>query len=93
MSAHCNLRSHSPFKTVLNKLGDSFQTYVNTYKIHAMATHHRGTGQTLERDPTPHNQDTDVPSEYHHEDMDNFENVEHENHTTQKALTRELDHL
>ena len=32
-------------------------------------------------------------SEYHHEDMDNFENVEHENHTTLKTMTREVDHL
>ena len=30
----------------------------------------------------PHEQDTEILSEYHHEDMDNFENVEHENHTT-----------
>ena len=58
-----------------------------------MATHHRGTGQPLERDPTPHEQDTDIPSDYHHEDMDNFENVEHRNHTILKAQTRDLDHL
>ena len=93
MSAHHSLRLHSPFKTVLNKLGDSYQTYVNTYKTHAMASCHGGTGQPLERDPSPHEQDTDNLCEYHHEDMDNFENVEHENHTTLKALTRRLDHL
>ena len=58
-----------------------------------MATHHGGTGQPLERAPTPHEQDTDTLSKCHHEDMDNFENVEHENQTTLKALTRELDHL
>ena len=58
-----------------------------------MTTHHRGTGQPLERDPTPHEEDTNILSEYHHEDMGNFENMEHENHTTLKALTRELDHL
>ena len=45
MSIHCNLRLHSPLKKVLNKLEDSYQTYVNTNKTHAMATHHRGTGQ------------------------------------------------
>ena len=55
-----------------------------------MATYHRGTGQPLARAPTPHEQDIDTLSKYHDEDMDNFENVEHENHTT---LTRELDHL
>ena len=93
MSACHNLRSHSPLKTVLKKLGDSYQTYINTYKTHAMVTHHGGTGQLLDRDTTPHEQDTDILSNYHHEDMDNFENVEHENHTTLKALTRDLDDL
>ena len=58
-----------------------------------MATHHRGTGQPLDRDPTPHEQGNDILSDYHHEDMDNFENVEHENDTTLKALTRDLDDL
>ena len=93
MSACCSLRSCSPFKTVLNKLGDSYQTYINTYQTHAMATCHRGTGQPLERVSNPPEQDTDIPSEHHHEVMDNFENVEHENHTTLETLTRELDHL
>ena len=45
MSARHNLRLHSPLKTVLNKLGGSYQTYIKTYKTNAMATHHRGTGQ------------------------------------------------
>ena len=82
-----------PLKTVMNKLGDSYQTYINTYKTHAMATYHRGAGQPLDKDPTPHAQDTDILSDYHHEDMDNFENVKHKNHTTLKALTRDLDDL
>ena len=58
-----------------------------------MATHHRSTEQPLDRDPTPHEQGTDILSDHHHEDMDNFENVEHETHTTLKALTRNLDDL
>ena len=58
-----------------------------------MATHHGGAGQPLDRDPTPQEQGTDIPNDYHHEDMDNFENVEHETHTTQEALTRDLDDL
>ena len=52
-----------------------------------MATYHRGAGQPLDRDITPHEQDIDIPNDYHHENMDNFENVEQENHTTLKALT------
>ena len=93
MSAHCNPRLCSPLKMLLNKLGDSYQTYVNTYKTHAMATHHGGAGEPLDKDSTPHEHGTDVPSNYNHEDMDNFENVEKENHTTLKALTRNLDDL
>ena len=88
MSAHHNLRSCFPLKTVLNKLGDSYQTYVNTYNTHTMATQHRGIGQPLDRDPTLQEQGTDIPNDYHHEDIDNFETMEHETHTTLKALTR-----
>ena len=43
-----------------------------------MATHHRGAGEPLDRDSAPHEQGTDALSKYNHEDMDNFENVEHE---------------
>ena len=57
-----------------------------------MATCHGGAGPPLDRDPIPHEQGTDIPSDYHH-DMDNFENVEHETHTALKALTRDLDDL
>ena len=53
-----------------------------------MATYNRDTGQPFEWTPTPHEQDTDILTEYHHEDMDNFKNVEHESHTTLKTLTR-----
>ena len=57
-----------------------------------MATHHRGAGQPSDRDPNLPEQDTDIPNN-HLEDIDNFKNVEHENHTTLKALTRNLDDL
>ena len=84
--------SCSPLKRVLNKLGDSYQTYINTYKTHAMATHHGGAGQPSDRDPNLTEQGTDIPSD-HLGDKDNFENVEQENNTTLKALTRNLDDL
>ena len=93
MSACSNLRLCSPLKTVFNKLGDTYQVYCNTYKTHTMATCHGGAGQPLDRDITPHGQDTDILNDYHHEDMDNFENMEQENHTTLKAHTRDLDDL
>ena len=56
-----------------------------------MAIHHEETGQPLDRDPTTHEQGKDISSNYHLEDKDNFKNVEHENHTILKALTRDLD--
>ena len=66
--------------------------YHNTYKTHTMATCHGAAGQPSDRDPNLLEQDTDIPSN-HLEDIDNFENVEHKNHTTLKALTRNLDDL
>ena len=95
MSAHHNLRSHSPLKTVLNSLGDTYQAYCNSYKTHTMANHHRGSGQPLKRDATTAGKDTDVNilHDYHHEDTDDFENVEQESHTNLAALTRKLDDL
>ena len=87
-----SLGSHSPLKTVLNKLEDSYQTYINTYKTHTMVSHHGGARQPSDRDPNLPEQGSDIPSD-HLEDMDNFENVEEENHTTLNALTRNLDDL
>ena len=57
-----------------------------------MATHHGGAEQPLDRDPNLPEQGPHIPSD-HPEDMDNFENVEQENHTTLKAPTRNLDDL
>ena len=95
MSAHHNLRSCSPPKAVHNWLQDTYQAYCNTYKTHAMATHHGGTGQPLDRDATANRKDTygNILHDYHLEDMDDFENVEHENHTNLTTLTWELDDL
>ena len=58
-----------------------------------MATHHGGAGQPLDRDTTPQGQDTDIPNDYHHEDMDNFENMEQGTHTNLEILTQDLDDL
>ena len=54
-----------------------------------------GSGQPLDRDVTLTGKDTDVniPHDYHHEDMDDFVNIEQENHMKLTVLTRELDKL
>ena len=76
---------HSPLKKVLNKVGDSYLTYIDMYKMCMFAIHHRGTGQPLEMDPNPKAQDIDISNDYP-EDMDDFENIEHENHMQLKEL-------
>ena len=93
MSATCKFRLHSPLKTIFNKLGDTYQACCNTYKTQTMDTHHGGVGQPLDSDTTPHGQDTDIPNDSYHEDMDNFENMEQENHTNLAILTWDLDDL
>ena len=62
---------HSPLKKVLNKIEDSYQTYINTYKTHTMATCHGGTGQPSEKDSDPQEHDVTVPNEYQ-KDVDAF---------------------
>ena len=85
---------------MLNRLGvtyqgDTYQSYCNTHKTHAMTTCHGGSGQPLDRDATTTGKDTDVdiPHDFHLEDTDDFENVEQENHTSLAAITRALDDI
>ena len=95
MSAHHNLRSCSPLKTVFNKPGDTYQVYCNTYKTHTMATCHGGAGQPLDRDATSNGKDTDVDIQknYHLEDEGDFEPIGQENHANLAYLTWELGEL
>ena len=100
MSAHYNLRSHSPFKTVLGRTEDTYQAYCNTYKTCTMATYPGGSGHPLDRntDMTREEQpvvdtDVEVQQDFHPEDMAYFENVEHTNPARLTGITRELDDL
>ena len=58
-----------------------------------MATFYGGMGQPLEKDPNPQDQDVDIPNDYQHEDIYDFENVENENNTWLRAPTNKVDHL
>ena len=49
MSPHHQTRSNRPLITVLGKIGNWYQAYCTSYKTHAMATHHGGTGHPLNR--------------------------------------------
>ena len=60
-----------------------------------MATHHGGSGQPLDMDAnmTRNDTDVDIQGDFHHEDTDHFENVEHENPIRLSAINRKLDDL
>ena len=100
MSAYHSLRSCSPLKTVFEKLGDIYQAYCKTYKTHAMATHHGGSGQPLDRDidktrEVHETTDTDLENtqDFHPVDTDCFDNLQYNNPPKLTALTREVDDL
>ena len=64
MSAHHSTRMHLPFKTMLGKIGDKYQTYCTIYKTHAMATCHGGSGCPLDRDIDLHIEEaTDIDND------------------------------
>ena len=84
MSACHNLRSCSPLKTVLNRLGDTYQAYCNSYKTHAIVIHHRCTGQPLDTDDNPARNDTAI------DNANDFENIEHVHPARLAAITRDL---
>ena len=92
MSAQHNFRTCSPLKKVLNKTEDSYQTYINAYKTHAMATCHGGTGKPSEEDSDPQENDVAIHNEYQ-ADVDDFENLELNHHARLRDLTNEIDHL
>ena len=89
------VRSCSPLMTVLNKLGDTYQAYCNTYKTYAMATCHGGVGQpSVREDRTARNEiPTNIPQDSHPEDTDTFEGTEHINPTILAKVLRQLDAL
>ena len=99
MSACHNLGLHSPFKAVLGRKGDTYQSYCNTYKTHAMATHHGDSGQPLDRDTDMTREqpivdtDVEVQQDFHPKDTAPFEDIEHTNPARLTYITRELDFL
>ena len=81
-----------PLKKVLNKIEDSYQTYINSYKTHAMATCHGGTSKPSEKDSDPQEHDVTIHDEYQ-ADINDFENIEPDHHARLKDLTNEIDKL
>ena len=107
MSAHCSTRLCSPLKTVLGKIRDIYQAHCTTYKMHAMATQHRGAGCPLDRGMDIHAEDpehTDIDNESTHssdatvvlggpEAKGHPKNPVYNNHDKITALMREINDL
>ena len=107
MSGHHHTRSHAPLKTVLGKIWDQYQAYCTTYKTHAMATHHGGTGHPLDSSLYMLTEDADhadIDSESTHSSdatvaLGDPEGVGHPEHPVYNnqdrlmALTREINDL
>ena len=101
LTTHVSLphpRLQSLHKSVLGRLGDTYQAYCNTYKTQAMATHHGCSGLPLDRvtDMPREEQpimDTEVEfqQDFHHKDTDEFENLEHNSPDRLHVIRRELD--
>ena len=92
MLAHQRLQTHSPIKKLLDKLGNSYQTYINFHKTHAMATYYGGIGDTSVNSPEPHDMDSDSQDNYQ-EDVNDLENIEPNHPTGLKYLTHEIEQL
>ena len=75
MSAHQRLQTFSPIKKILNKIGGSYQTYINYNKTHTMATHYRGIGNANDSEPQDINADIQDQDEYQ-ADINDLENIE-----------------
>ena len=92
MSACYNFWMHSTLKKALNKTEDSYQTYINSYKTHIMATYHGGMGKPSEKDSDPQENDVTIHDEYQ-ADINDFKNIEPDHHARLRDLTHEIDHL
>ena len=79
------MQTHSPIKKLLNKLGNSYQIYINFHKTHAMATHYGGIGDTSVNNPESHDMDSDSQDNYH-EDVNDLENIEPNQSSWTKTL-------
>ena len=100
MSAHHSLRLPSPLKTADGKIGDTYQTYFNTCKTHAMTTNHGGSGSPLDGDidvttETHKTTDTNIEDtwDFNTGETVHFEDFKYNNPTKLTVLTREIDDL
>ena len=92
MSAHQRLWTHSPIKKLLDKLGDSCQTYINFHKTHTMATCYSGIGDTSLNNPESQDMVAEIQDNYQ-EDMNDLENIEPYHLAGLRYLTCKIEQL
>ena len=64
------LWTHSPIKKLFHKLGNSYQTYIDFHKTHAIATHYGGIGDTSTNDPESQDIDSNSQENYQEEHVE-----------------------
>ena len=72
MSACHRLWTYTPIKKLLTKIGDSYQTYINYYKTHAMATCYSSIDDTSMSNSEHH----DIDANDSQADINDLENIE-----------------
>ena len=82
--------THSPIKKLLNKLRNSYQTYINFHKTYTMATCYGGIGDTLVNNPESREMDSDSQDNYQ-KDVNDLENIELNHPAGLKHLTHEIE--
>ena len=100
MSAHCRLQNHSPITKLLDKHGNSYQTYINIHKTHAMATHYGGIGDTSRNNPQSTDIDSNIQDNIDNDSQDNYwddfhelDNIEPHHPAGVQHLTCEIEQL
>ena len=89
MSARRMLWTHSPIKKLLTKIRDSYQTYIDYYKTHAMATRYSGIGDTSMSNSKHH----DMDAYDSQADINDLENIEPTHQTGLRDLTCKIEQL
>ena len=92
MLACQRLQTHSPIKKLLNKLGNSHQTYINFHTTHAMTTCYGGIGDTSVNNAESHDMDSESQDNYQ-EDVNDLENIKPNHPARLKHLTCKMEQL
>ena len=90
MLACQRLWTHSPIKKLFHKLGNSYQTYINFNKSHALVTQSSGIEDTSMNNPETLDMDSDSQDNYQ-EDVNDKENIDFDPPVTLQHLTCKME--